>query len=331
MARPIEPPATVSQRPSGRVAVLRSAAASVRPDIIGFGPVGVSVTSLDRTWDDSLALALGPLTPHPGPAQVELRNEVWAEIGGDVIGVGAHLHLERTAAGVTLFDRRSGVCGRVEGRVVALSTETGRPGACGRVLPFCLAPPLLGAGAAVVHGAAIGRNGRAVIVLGASGSGKSTVAAAARAAGLSVLSDDVSVVWHAGAWQVQGVARPVRVPSQLAPGSAPVSGDSRGRVSPDGWAVGGTADLVGVVLVGHGDEGSLTRADPVLVARTVVASCFATSLPSMVAPSVTVGRQLSSLPSWALALAADPSIRADLAGRQITSVVDEGRSEADRQ
>jgi hypothetical protein len=50
-------------------------------------------------------------------------------------------------------------------------------------------------GAVAVHAAAAARNGRAMLLLGASGAGKSTTSAALGAAGWDVLSDDISIVW----------------------------------------------------------------------------------------------------------------------------------------
>lgn len=304
----------------------RSAAASAKPDIVGLGPVGVSVTGLDSAWAPSLALALGPLDDHPGPAALVVREEPWGFVdraadGGNWLDIGAELRLRSDRNGLVVHDRRSAVACRFAGGEVVLSTQSGEPGAAGRVLPFCLAPPLLDAGALLVHAATIGSGSHALLAMGPTGAGKSTTVAAARSVGLRVLGDDLAVVWRDGSWRVHGLARPVRVAAELAPGAPPVPADVRGRVSPEGWVTGGTADLCGAVLVRHGGAGQATAAGPVAVARSVVAAAFATALPRCVAPSLAIGRGLAELPGWDLALDADPGQRLASAGRDLADLL----------
>jgi hypothetical protein len=62
------------------------------------------------------------------------------------------------------------------------------------VLSAGLATALQLAGVPLLHGCAVEVGGRAIVVLGASGAGKSTVAAALVAAGHALLSDDVAAV-----------------------------------------------------------------------------------------------------------------------------------------
>lgn len=57
-------------------------------------------------------------------------------------------------------------------------------------------------GATAIHSAAAAIDGRALMLLGESGAGKSTTSAALGAAGWDVLSDDISIVWHPDAPKV---------------------------------------------------------------------------------------------------------------------------------
>ena len=303
----------------------RSAAASTGPDIVGLGPVGVSVTGLDSAWRASLALAIGPLAASGAPAAFGLEAESWSAArdatSGTQIGTQLVLDAAPTDAALAVDDERSGVRARLIGGGVRLASRSGAAGNSGRVLPFCLGPPLLDAGAALLHAATIGLGGRSVLVIGPTGAGKSTAVAAARAAGLATAGDDLAVVWDDARWRVQGLARPVRVPPELAPEAEAIVGDLRSRVSPQGWASGGTSELIGVALVGHGTEGRLAPADPVAVARSVLGAAFATALPSGVAPSLRMARRLAALPGWHLELAADPADRLAAAGRDLRSLV----------
>jgi hypothetical protein len=305
--------------------VARRAAASAGPDIVGLGSAGVSLTGLGSPWRASLALALGPLPPATGPVAARVEEEPWRPLpSGPRVDVGPDVALWRVGAGVELHDRRDGARARLVGDRVLLSSPKDAAGAAatGRVAPFALAPPLLAADVALLHGAALADGDRGVLVLGPTGAGKSTTAAAARSVGLAVLGDDIAAVEGTC---VQGLARPVRVPPDLAPGAVPVAADARRRVTPDGWATGGAAELVGVVLVGHGppDGPAPTEApaDPAAVARAVVAAAFATCRPASVAPALAVGTALARLPGWHLPLAADPGARLPAAADALSRIL----------
>lgn len=55
------------------------------------------------------------------------------------------------------------------------------------------------AGAAALHAAAVASDARAILLLGASGAGKSTLCAMLGTVGWDVLSEDISLLWEAGA------------------------------------------------------------------------------------------------------------------------------------
>lgn len=292
----------------------------------------MSLIGLGPAWRASLALALGPLPPAVGAVAVSIEGEPWRPLpGGDPVDVRHDVGVWREGD-VELHDRRSGARSRLVGDRVLLSSPSGEAANGNRVVPFALAPPLLDAGVALLHGAALADGDRAVLVLGPTGAGKSTTAAAARSAGLTVLGDDIAAVHRAvGGWRVQGLARPVRMPPDLAPGAAAVADDVRGRVTPAGWATGGSARLVAIALVGHAAPGEpgwdlaagAATAQPgsAEVARAIVASAFATVRPSSVGPTLTLAAGLAELPGWHLRLASDPATRLHRAGAALVRIL----------
>ncbi len=120
----------------------------------------------------------------------------------------------------------------------------------------------------MLHGAAVERDGVAVLVLGHSGAGKSTLAAAALEAGWRVLADDVVIVHRAenDTFRIHGVHRtpafPIEIGGALTESATPLN-DPRDRAElPRDVLTGGEHALAGVVLVVHSehDEGSLAHA-----------------------------------------------------------------------
>jgi hypothetical protein len=174
----------------------------------------------------------------------------------------------------------------------------------------------------MLHGAAVERDGIALLVLGHSGKGKSTLAAAALEAGWRVLADDVVIVHREGrdaGFRVHGVHRtptfPIEIGGALTDSAVPL-GDPRDRAElPRDVLTGGEHDLAGVVLVVHSerDEGSLARTSGGRVLPLLLQS-FAGSIDQQLRAAFfgTAG-ELSRLPVWELGHAADASRRREQA------------------
>jgi hypothetical protein len=123
--------------------------------------------------------------------------------------------------------------------------------------PFMLSSLLAPQGRFVLHAGAIQRAGQAVLVLGGSGVGKSTLILGALQDGWNVLSDDLVVVRSDSSGPVvSGIPQGLVVPSEVIAGEAsdrPDSGDLRGRrqLPFEAWDR-AWHPVKGIVIVAHG-------------------------------------------------------------------------------
>ena len=172
----------------------------------------------------------------------------------------------------------------------------------------------------LVHAGAVTVDGRTVLVLGASGAGKSTVALAALEQGWPVLSDDLAILRRADdGIDVAGVPRPPTVPTDLQvalDGAArPVADDPRDRAQlPPDVLSPGFRRVDAVLVVGHG-SGPLGELTPVAgrdVHLLLVGSFPAASHPDQLRRAHPVFAELSRLPCRQLGHGTD-------AGRRLAS------------
>ena len=188
----------------------------------------------------------------------------------------------------------------------------------------------------LIHVATIASGDDAVAVLGASGRGKSTLAAAALVGGWTVLGDDLAVV-RTDDRSITGVARPPMVPFEVTQSGALVENrpsgrrlDWRGRARLPASVLGiGSYRLIGLVVVGHGTTGSMTPVTPsasdVLdLAMAVPPFSFA------VRRHLRAGAALVGLPTVELRHGADPSTRLQRAGQLLSDAFNHLRSTDDR-
>ena len=173
-----------------------------------------------------------------------------------------------------------------------------------------------------VHAAAFGRGDEAVVVLGDTGAGKSTLAIGAARAGWSVLADDIAwLTSPAGELAVTGFPKPLHVPADLRAevpdATTSIVGDARGRYVSAGSLTNDDRPrrLVGLIEVRHGDgDGAVTplAPGPRLVAMTL-ASYPLQQDPLRMRRFFPLAARVGRLPAVTVAHAADPARRADRA------------------
>jgi hypothetical protein len=179
-------------------------------------------------------------------------------------------------------------------------------------------PALAQHGRQVVHADAIAPDGRAVLVLGGTGAGKSTLALCALRREWRVLADDlVALQLRDGEPYVAGIPRPIVVPRDvLGDGATPSSrrGDPRERsellaVAPHaGWH-----PVVGSLHATHAAEpgARLERLDGPERLPLVLGSCLAMGDPARLREVFTVAAAVARRPGMALRHSRDPRTRLD--------------------
>jgi hypothetical protein len=281
---------------------------------IAVGGASIRVIAHDETW----LVAMAPLLGQPRglvAGQIECGGPIPAPPAGapdfedgDARGwtQGEEPHLIMGAAHVRIGDQ-----------FVFIAAERGRgPEAFDRALPLTLTWLLGFIDLWVVHAAAvIEAEGSALLAVGPGGTGKSTVAAAALAAGWPVLADDLVVVrldpQGSGSLEVFGVPRPLAVPREFPTLGPAIRGDVRRRRRVDADLEGGWWPVGRVAVLSHGTDAG-TAVEPIAALeafRVLRAAHFAADVPSRRAGWFSLAAQLARLPLVRIALGADPDVR----------------------
>lgn len=185
------------------------------------------------------------------------------------------------------------------------------------MVQFGLAAAVVAPDRIMVHGAVVARDESALLVIGGSGAGKSTAAIAAMAHGWDLLTDDLAVA-QPGAGTVRGVARRPRLPAGLAARHGITGRVERGGrrrvVLPSTTLSLGSRNLVGMVMVGHGEAGRLERLEPGdlhAIDSALAVPAFTPVIRRHLAPVAA----LVSIPAFRLLHAADESLRIERAAQ----------------
>ena len=170
------------------------------------------------------------------------------------------------------------------------------------------------------HGGAVVTDGRAVLVVGATGTGKSTAVLGAIEGGWSTLGDDMIVLRRSDAGlTAEGIPRPVAVERRLLPAGVearPVPGDARQRVElgPD-TLVTGPHPVAGVVVPAHGTEpdAALVPLPSHEALRAVLAGSTSLADRAILPEVFAIAAAVARLPAWTLAHGLEPSRRVESA------------------
>jgi hypothetical protein len=281
----------------------------------------VRLTIVDPALAEDVLALFAPMADHDGPylAEIEVSGAAPARPTREPDEVYGELSLWRD--GDELIVESGGL---LRGHVSATRAVIGGPAIDGpfaaamlrAVLHHVLSQLLSLSGRLVAHAAAVGQGGKAVLLLGESGRGKSTSAYIASLAGWALLSDDlVALRFAASGVEVLGVHRAVAVPPELVTADATDIGfDARARRRPDVRLEAGAHEVVAVAIIDHGTgEGELVRESAMTVARAVLGSTPAGGHLGVAADALTMAGALAKLPAYRFCLP-------DTAGRRLARV-----------
>lgn len=304
----MEVPSTGNQTDSRALDRNSAATSSGRGLMLADLPVRLAVN--DQALAAEVGELFGPMADHPGPYAAEILvdadapakparepDEVYEVIslwrdGDELIvdsggPVRAHATATRAVIGGAMGDG-------------AVGTAMLR-----RIVHHVIAHVLSLNGRLVAHGAAVGRAGKAVLLLGASGSGKSTSAYLASLGGWALLSDDLVVVRRVeNGLEAVGVHRALAVPPDVAEVEATgIALDFRGRRRPDVRLDPGVFGVAAVAMVNHGaGDGLVERISAVEVAHTFLGSTPAAGNTDVAAEALRSVGVIANLPCFRLNL-----------------------------
>lgn len=174
-----------------------------------------------------------------------------------------------------------------------------------------------------VHAAAIARAGRALLLVGHPGSGKSSAAWGAHGAGFDLLGDDTVFVRRGDRGvEIHGMRKSIVLPrevlSRIPDDATRFRGDGGSR---DRWEVppsmqrDGWYPLSGIIIAAHDEhaEGSLDEVDRAALLRLLVGSYYSSDHPVELRRWFPRAAELSRLPAWSLLHSCDIDRRLDVA------------------
>lgn len=189
---------------------------------------------------------------------------------------------------------------------------------------FVLARLLLAQDRFLLHGAAVRRDEGALLVVGESGAGKSSLAYAAHLAGWHVLGDDMVAIGTN--LRVQGIPRVPTIPADVAAGTdgEPLPHDPRERLElPQFELDRREAPITGVLVCRHDDgPGRLAVASPTDAVAALVPAFVLSALPRPVTRWFPLATQLARQPAFWFGHAADEAVRLARAGELLADAAE---------
>jgi len=191
---------------------------------------------------------------------------------------------------------------------------------------FVLARLLLGQDRFLLHAAAVRRDADALLVVGDSGAGKSSLAYAAHLAGWRVLGDDmVAVEAGAGGLQARGIPRVPTVPGDVADGvqGEPLPNDPRARLELVEFELDQrAAPIAGALFCRHdAGAGRLVPASATEAVEALVPALVLSALPRPVTQWFPLAARLARGPAFWFGHAADERHRLARAGQLLAEAM----------
>ena len=273
---------------------------------------------------------LGELPPVEAPAELMITDQgdptPPAGDPDDTLGVVRAWRRE----GVLFRSWGDVVVARADDRAVVLA-RTGDPATVGRavrqLLPQALGHLLGAHDRVLLHGGAVLDASGAIVVLGPTGTGKSTLVYAARSGGRAVLSDDLVVITrHGDDLEATGIPRSLSVatdgPEGLPADARALTDDLRQRWQFPLDGVGGPHPMVAVIVTEHSADTS-GHVEPLTASElwdVVLGSHFAAGEPGRLRAAFPVLAAVSRLPGWRLGHGSDPATRLTVAAHLLDSI-----------
>jgi len=248
--------------------------------VIDLAGVRTRVWAADRARAEAMASMLRAALPVAGPPTLEVRFEdggppaiPWS---GD-----APYEIWRDGRGVVAVRGGDGLVACATPDRIVVTGDAPELGVAFRlVFSSALAHVLAARDRFVLHAATIGVDDGCVLVLGPTGTGKSTVALCALRCGWPVLGDDL-VVLESRDDHILATAlpRPIAAPRDLVDDvrAVPVPGDARDRLElPRDAITPGTRPVLGLIVAAHGDspQSTVRELPAFAVPPIALASCL---------------------------------------------------------
>jgi hypothetical protein len=243
---------------TGRLVDARAVLDGCDVDVVG---LALRLTAVDEPRAGALAALLRSAGAASTPPAIDVRVQAEDLVVPDAEpgAVGNDFEVWRPEPEVVVLRHRLGLTARTTIRSIEVGGDASSyHEVFRRTFLTALAHLLTWHDRRVLHSGAIATPDAALLVLGGSGAGKSSLALCARRGGWQVLADDLVALRGTGDdVTVAGVPRPLWVPGELLDDPAvegTASGDWRARVelAPDAITLGWHA-LAGVIVVDHAD------------------------------------------------------------------------------
>jgi hypothetical protein len=259
-----------------------------------------------------------------GPGRVELPARPADELLDDI-------ECWHELAGVAV-EHMDGLTARVSGTTATIRGDCDDRDDLGLVLRWICQPVLAYLLAPfdrfLLHAGAVSRDGSALLLLGESGSGKSTATYAALCAGWDVLGDDHIVIRRANdAVELTGIPKPLSVPAEVAidlPAGARRLNDERDRWElPSDLIAGGWQRLSSAVAVRHASssDGRVEATDRLQLLRELVAAFPAAGSRELLGRFLPLAAVVSRVSHSELRLGRNPASRVEGAGRLLEQIL----------
>jgi hypothetical protein len=302
----------------------------LRGTTVGVAGLAIAVSASDPARAEAVAALLRHALPDPRPADASLAF-VAASPSAPTTAAGAvidGLAMWAVAPDGLFLGVEGSLSAEVSARAIVVGGDAQGLASTFRFIAFVALTHLLAQhDRHLFHGGAVAADGRAVLVVGATGTGKSTAVLGAIAAGWSTLGDDMIVLRRVdGGLSVEGVPRPVAVEAHLLAADVearPVPGDARQRVELGaGTLVRGPRPVAGIVVPVHGSAPDAALAP--LAGHDALRAMLGgnTSLGDRaILPAVfAIAGAVARLPAWTLAHGSEPAQRVESAAACFRSI-----------